>query len=339
MNDTISKVKQMKEVIFFSKNERSFNLFRKCWMLAAREMGANISVCNRGVGAINLLRAIRRYFKSGNGKRVVFGFTEILIYIPFSKKTDIFVFTGLGRLLLQDGVLMKILKAYFSLFYRNQSVVVLNDDDRMFVARHFCTCPSLINGEGYFFENLKSIERCMHDGFHFAYVGRLLRSKGVDTILEAFSKLPPSGCRLSLYGDTDFGNLDSISNEEIKTISLKSHNEIVQHGYCDNVKKELLKVDVVISMSQREGLPFSVMDSIDSGCYIILSPVPGHLSFIGLPGIEFCDKENLGERLVQVLNEIVNLQAFDRIERVRQASHKFGHESVIKEISMLLMDH
>ena len=100
----------MKKIIFFSKNERSFFLFRKCWLIAAEKSGFRPLFFNRGVGIVNLLRSLWQFAKNFKNKRVVFGFTEILIYIPFSKKTDIFVFTGLGRLLLQDGFIRKILK-------------------------------------------------------------------------------------------------------------------------------------------------------------------------------------------------------------------------------------
>lgn len=328
----------MRGVALFSKNQRSFELFRKCWLLAAERAGVNPVFWNRGIGISNLLRSLYRYIGLHKSKRFVFGFTEILIYIPFSKKSDVFVFTGLGRLLLRDGFVRFLLKKYFMFFYKHQSVVVLNADDKNFLIGNFEVNPLLINGEGYFFSNLDKPRVQRDAGLRFAYVGRLLKSKQVGVILDAFSRLPLSGCRLSLYGDSDFGSLDSLSNDEIENYISKSNNLIVREGYCEDVKKELFDIDVVISMSEREGLPFSVLDAIDAGCYIILSPVPGHLSFQEFEGVTYCSVKNLYECLLSFLEKKTDINGFDPVERIRQADHKFGHKKIIDAIGNILRD-
>lgn len=326
----------MKKIIFFSKNDRSFSLFRKCWLIAAEKLGGKPLFWNRGIGIVNLLRSLWQYTKSHKNKRVVFGFTEILIYIPFSKKSDVFVFTGLGRLLLRDGFVRTLLKTYFSVFYRGQCVVVLNEDDKNFLTTNFSVSASVLDGEGYFFENKTALKSVGESGIHFAYVGRLLKSKRVEAILDAFSRLPSEGCRLSLYGDSDFGSLDSISDGDIEKFVSKSQNQIIQHGYCDDVKNQLLNVDIVISMSEREGLPFSVLDSIDCGCYVILSPVPGHFSFRGFPGIEFCDADGLYYCLQSTLKDKNKIKGFDRVDRIKKANEKFGYQKIVGDILSIL---
>ncbi len=96
-----------------------------------------------------------------------------------------------------------------------------------------------------------------------------------------------------LIGDSDFSNLDSIPDEDFISANQVSRGEIIRFGFRSDVYDNLLNVDVLISMSKREGIPFSVLDGIDAGNYLLLSPVPGHLSFSNLDGVSFIDPTEL----------------------------------------------
>ena len=300
-------------MLFFSRDKRTHELFRRSWHMAADRKHVNVGVMCRGFGSVNFLIAVFRFILGCLECRLIFGASEILIYSMFSRKTDVWVFTGLGRLLLRKGFLSTVVTKTLGSLYRGQLVVVLNDSDSEFI-KGFIKCePVIINGEGYSFTASVTLPilRCSDDVIKFVYVGRLLKSKGVDKLLSAFLVYPNDSWQLLLVGDRDFNNSDSISSDDVEKYTNLLNGRIKFLGFRRDVAQLLKQASVYISMSDREGVPFGVLDAIDAGLFVVLSSVPGHLIFSGLPGVIVLNTD-LNQVLTDIDKGVINIYNFDQ---------------------------
>lgn len=329
----------MTEVSFFSRDDRTFRLFRSSWQIAAREHSLGAKVFNRGFGLQNTWRAIRNFVANKRTRRVVFGTSEICLYALFANEKDVFVFTGLGRLLLDDGAVARSVRLFLRWTFTEQTVVVLNPQDQQLIGSLLGIKPTLIDGEGYPFDASLPIlvPRVGSVSPVFAYVGRLLKSKGVDTLIGEFSHNSLSGWTLLVIGDGDFSNRDSLDPAELQRLALESAGKIEYMGFRKDVRKILKGVDFLISMSRREGLPFSVLDGIDGGAHLILSPVPGHLSFKDVAGVTFVESDQLGQIFKEIASDPIKFLNFDHIARRQSCDRRFGQATIVEAIKRLLV--
>lgn len=326
----------MSKFWLFSRDERTHGLFRSCWHQAAEDCGAKVQVICRGLGSYKMLLALAGFIRAYKYRRVIFGTSEICLYSVFSSKKDIWVFTGLGRLLLDCSPTSRVVCALLRFVYRGQTLVVLNEADHDVIKHSIGGGPIVLEGEGYKFHSLVR-SRPAQKFLKFAYVGRLLKSKGVDQLVASFAKHSHPDWTLILIGDSDFSNRDSVAPEEIKHLALSSKGKIVCTGFRSDVLTLLLDVDVLVSLSRREGLPFAVLDGVTAGVHLVLSPVPGHLSFDGLPGVTFVEPTELGTLYELISNNPEQFLTFDRPARLAFCMSRFGHDAIIASIKSILM--
>ncbi len=316
-----------KKICLISKNARAYDLFRASWVKSIEDKGYRTVIINRGNGFWCSLKAYCKVVCNFFKMKLVFGVSEILLYLPVLKKKDILIFTGLGRLLSDKDVLQTALFRYINFFYRGQMVIVLNTDDEKLLKKKLGVSPVLISGEGYKFDRRLGEKNKV---FTIAYSGRLVKSKGYIDFLNLIERFT-GRCCFVIMGDRDYGNSDAVPvNFENKVIG-QSRNEIRKLGFISDVKKELATVDIFISMSEREGMPYSVLDAIDSGCLLILSDVPGHRDFFGIEGVHIIQpNELLG--LVEMIYADRNLLRFDRHNRINNCEEKYGFDNIVSNI-------
>jgi glycosyltransferase involved in cell wall biosynthesis len=324
------------EITLFSRDKRTHDLFRSSWVRAAIDCGYDVNIFCRGFAFGNIVRSVFKFICCVRHKRVIFGTSEICLYSLFSNKKDMWVFTGLGRLLTNEGVFNYIISKILQYFYRGQILVVLNSHDQIFVEDLLGTKPHLIEGEGYNFRTCIRPYKNNYSNFTFAYVGRLLKSKGVDKLVASFAEHSPKEWSLLLFGDNDFFNSDSVNIDEMNEVILKSKGDIKIMGFRDNVRDLLVGIDFLISLSSREGLPFSILDGLNEGACLILSRVPGNLSFEGLPGVHFVEPEMLGTIFENISEKPEFFLEFDRNCRLAISELRFGHQAITASISTLL---
>lgn len=325
----------MNKLFFFSRDERTHRLFRSSWHRAAEFCGTEVQVVCRGFGVKRSVKSLSDFIRASKCKRVIFGTSEICLYSIFSGKQDIWVFTGLGRLLINNSFTSLAVRTFLRFMYRGQMLIVLNDEDRVVIQQAIGGDPVVLEGEGYQFQPVTKPRFTQH-GLTFAYVGRLLKSKGVDQLLRTFLQHSRPDWTLMLIGDSDFSNRDSVSTEEIRRLSNISKGKIVSAGFRPDVHSLLLKVDVLVSLSRREGLPFGVLDGVGAGTHLVLSPVPGHLSFRGLPGVTLIDPSELGTFFDQISKSPELFLTFNRVERLAICERRFGQEAITEKIISIL---
>ncbi len=109
-----------------------------------------------------------------------------------------------------------------------------------------------------------------------AFVGRMIRSKGVDVLVEAQRMLAARGIPLdvSLYGKTDDDNPEGVPRDEIE--GWTRQGGVTWHGHVSDIRDVWARSDIaVLPAITREGLPRSVLEAAASARPLIVTDVPG----------------------------------------------------------------
>lgn len=108
----------------------------------------------------------------------------------------------------------------------------------------------------------------------FIFSGRLIRRKRVPELMEKFIELFSKDNKkvLIILGD----------GEEMNICRSKVTEQIKLLGYVDNPIYYYQIADYVVSMSNAEGYPMSIIEAVLCGCYAFLSDIPAHREFIEL---------------------------------------------------------
>ena len=119
-----------------------------------------------------------------------------------------------------------------------------------------------------------------------AYVGRMIRSKGVHILIDAQRRLRARGTNLSiaLYGNADPGSREAIPKEQLEAWGREPG--VAWHGRTDDVVGVWRTADIaVVPALGGDGMPRAMLEAAACGRPIVASDVPGCRQFVR-PGIE-----------------------------------------------------
>ena len=195
-------------VALFSRDRRTHGLFRSAWTRAIADEGLSFEVYTRERGGAAAIRYAANFLRARHARRLIFGTAEIALLSLFAKRNDVFVFTGMGRLVQHDDTRARQIFRFLKITDRGQQVVVLNHDDYQLLQPIYGDRITVLPGEGYRVDH--GLVRHNYSGpLRLAYAGRLLRSKGVDILIDTCHRL---SANLLLMGDVDFNNSDAVDS-------------------------------------------------------------------------------------------------------------------------------
>ncbi len=121
-----------------------------------------------------------------------------------------------------------------------------------------------------------------------AYVGRMIRPKGVDVLMAASRLLAARGVpvTIDLYGQADTDNPEAIDPGDLEAWSGEGHGS--WHGPTRDVAGVWKRSDIfVLPARSREGLPRALLEAAASGRPAVVTDVPGCRSFVrhGIEGL------------------------------------------------------
>ena len=303
-----------KKILYLVTEDWYFLSHRLPLALATQKKGYEVYVACKDTGKIDLIKQHNFNCFNLNIQRGTFSFFAILKNVieirKVIKKTNISILhavsvqsiilgllaiffnhkikfvatlTGLGTFFLAKSIKEKIIKLFLTLFFilnfkkTNTKIIVQNKDDKNYVNK-ILLCPkskiSLIRGSGVDINLHKFIEEPPHPPIILSYVGRLIKDKGVENLIEAFKRAyaKNKNIKLILAGSLDTNNIRPISKKYIENNS-KSNIEFL--GEVEDIR-EIWKVShIAVLLSKREGLPKSLLEAAASGRAIISTDVPG----------------------------------------------------------------
>jgi glycosyltransferase involved in cell wall biosynthesis len=121
-----------------------------------------------------------------------------------------------------------------------------------------------------------------------AYVGRLIKSKGVDLLMKAYDLLIARGQRLQLclFGKSDDGNKEAVGSQTIRAWCAQSGAR--WHGHVTNIVDVWRQADFLVLPSRGgEGMPRALLEAAACARPMIVTDVPGNRHFVrsGIEGL------------------------------------------------------
>lgn len=233
---------------------------------------------------IKLCRELYKVFKQEQLDLVLLYTIKPNIYGALAAKwagiPSICTVTGLGYTFLHDNMVSKLAQRLYKYAFKRASWVAFQnrDDRQLFIDRGLVAQEKslLIPGSGINTQIFAPVERQdKAAGFSFLFVGRLLKDKGVNELLEAARQLQQAQAEAQIWvvGAMDPDNPACISAETLA--QAQALGNLQYFGRSDKVKDFIGRADVVVLPSYREGLPRVMLEALAMGKAVLTTEVAG----------------------------------------------------------------
>lgn len=230
--------------------------------------------------------------------------------------------TGLGTMFINDTAKVRMARPIVRLALRRllnrprAAVLVQNLDDRAVIERLGVNGEriAVIPGSGVDIDAMMPLPEPA-DPVTLAFVGRLVESKGIRTLLAAHERLGQRGrdIRLLIAGLPDPANPTSIPPREIEAWSRRPNVKVL--GFVEDIAALWARAHIAVLPSYREGLPLSLLEAAACGRPLVATDVPGCRE-IACPGVNGF--------LVPLDDAEALADAIDRLALDPQLRRKFG---------------
>lgn len=193
---------------------------------------------------------------------MVFGIFIVVFGKIFNKKTSLRKFGGEAANIFTNASTLK--KSYLTIIYSRF-------DNLFFETRYLVSFFSKINKNTFFFPNVRNriLECSLPRKFQkrFVFIGHVLKTKGIDEIIEASKNLDET-YTIDIYGLL----LDKRYNEEIFHKERVSYKGVLPP---DEVLTKLNEYDVVLLPSYKEGYPGIIIEAYSLGIPVVATSLQG----------------------------------------------------------------
>ncbi len=249
--------------------------------------------------------------------------------------------TGLGTAFEKKGPIRFIVKTLYKVSAKRANVVFFENayNRDVFINEGIIRKEQahLLNGAGvntkhYNYEEYPNNKVC-----HFLFIGRIMKEKGIEELLEATRKLVAEGksCVLDVVGsyEDDYENL---------LLEYEKEGWLINHGFQNDVRPFIKRCDCFVLPSYHEGMANTNLESAASGRPVITSNVPGCKEAVidGISG--FLCKEKDSDSLKNAMEKFMNLSYKERAAMGRAGrkymEENFEKEQVVKETIKAMLD-
>lgn len=247
-------------------------------------------------------------------------------------------FTGLGQLWGRAGwvagMARQLVRLQTGWLARGRAALVSfeNADDRRQFPR---VANSVVIGGWGIEEPRRSTERA-HDGaIRVAFLGRMLKSKGLETTVEAvwLARAREPRIELELWGAPDPGNPTSYTAEELTQLSII--DGITWLGKAPDIATVWEHADIAILLSESEGMPRALMEAAGYGIPMIATNVPGCRSVVrdGIDGVlvPYNDAAAAAEAIVRLARDPATRKQMGQMAR-EHFEKRFSRAAVVPKI-------
>ncbi len=271
--------------------------------LGVRILPVNIDRASTGLfSALRLFRQLMRIARSEKPdivhflalKPVLLGGMLRLFVPPFAA---VYHVTGLGTLAEGDAIKKRLLRSLVfrlpGLYMRNRNSAILveNPDDAGYLQCYGLARDvplTILGGAGIDPQNYPAQPDPDKPDITIAFVGRMIRTKGVDVLIAAMDHLndcdPP--VKLALYGQTDPANPGCYTQERLEEWNRR--DDVAWHGFSVDIARIWKQADIcVVPTVSREGMPRAMLEAASCQRPLIVTDVPGCRHFVrdGVEGL------------------------------------------------------
>lgn len=242
--------------------------------------------------------------------------------------------TGIGTAFQQDGILKKFVTILNRFALANAKTVFFENSCNRdaFVENKIVklskTC--VLSGAGVDLSYFNYQEYPNNDVFKFLFIGRIMKEKGIEELLESMRRLVKDGekCTLDVVGA-----LEEDYEDELKRFELEGW--LKYHGFQEDVRPFIGKCDCFVLPSYHEGMANTNLECAASGRPIITSRIPGcQEAVIENESGYLCEPHN-AEDLYCKMKRFIELPYTEKIEFGRKGrllmEQKFDKRKVVAE--------
>jgi len=234
--------------------------------------------------------------------------------------------TGLGTSMEGKGLFkVLIIILYKIALKRAKTIFVQNEDNLSFIIKKGIKGFSyqLLPGSGVNTNYFTYLEYPTEEKFHFLFIGRIMKSKGIDYYLESSKYISQKYSNVVFHVIGDFEE-----DYKVKIIEYELKNFITYHGKVDDIRNFLKFSHATIQPSFHEGMSNVLLESAASGRPVIASNIPGCKEVFdeNISGFSFKIKDQ--ESLNKTIEKFLQLP-HDQKKQMGIA----GRNKVIKEFS------
>ncbi len=180
----------------------------------------------------------------------------------------------------------------------------------------------------FFFERGAAVENGRP--IRLLYAGQIYRDRGLHTVIEALGLLPPKAyslAALTVVGDSFDVNYQREVREQVRALNLSEKVMFIGKKSYDEMPEIYRSHDLLITPSLRkEGLPFTMMEAMLSGCAVVTTGSGGAIEIARLADLPLFPKADAAA-LSRVLEDLIA----DRRALARIA--KRGQEVALREFT------
>lgn len=178
-----------------------------------------------------------------------------------------------------------------------------------------------------------NLEKTIKNKERFIFIGNLIKTKGLDVLLSAFSKIENKNIKLDIYGK---GNNLKEYIELSKKLNISKRvffKGIVKNEELPNI---LNKYSGLILPSRYETFGIVLIEAMACGVFVIGSDVGGISEIITSDDIGYLfEKENVEELKNKI--ELAYKKKWNRVE-INKKAQKFSNEILVKNIERIYLD-
>lgn len=130
------------------------------------------------------------------------------------------------------------------------------------------------------------------------FVGRLIKVKGVEYLIQAANMINADNFKIIIVGDgSEYENLISLVN------NLHLHEKVIFTGFRQDIPDILAATDIFVLPSLSEGLPIALLEAMASGCACVVTDIglPIEHGKTGLV-VPSADSEAIASAIVKLLD-------------------------------------
>lgn len=272
----------------------------------------NITMSRNSLAPIQLLNGLGRLsrLENENAVHVVLSFRfipNVLNYLASFRNSGVkrvTVITGLGFAFISENnsigaiVQRNLIRLFYRLASRRVQIIAQNPND---LADLGIQNGKVVLGSGVESTGLKANLDIHTDSLQLLYVGRLLKSKGINTTISIFEqlKLRNIGVSLTIAGTIDKDNPDSLTEAEL--LELKSKVGVNYLGFVNDMDSVYNKCNLLLFPSTyREGVPRVILEALKHGLTIVTRDMPGCKETINGNGYLIREEEGT-DRVIEYL--------------------------------------
>ncbi|MEO1543358.1 MAG: glycosyltransferase family 4 protein [Pseudomonadota bacterium] len=225
--------------------------------------------------------------------------------------------TGLGFLGISSGAAARLIRpaamaALNGILSRpNSWLIAENPDDHKFLVDNGVAVGdrvTIVPGAGIDENDFPPYKPRVGTPLTAAFVGRMIRSKGVEVLVDAARLVKEHGqdLAISLYGRSDVDNPEAIPEQQLR--AWQAEGLVTWHGHVSDVAGIWKASDIcVLPSTSREGMPRSVLEAAASQRPLIVTDVPGSRHFVrdGVEGLVVSpnNAKALADALVRLIQD------------------------------------